>query len=162
MASIAKRRRKDGSTRWDVTVRCRGFATVCKSFPSKLAAELWSGKIEARIAGTDLVVSRGSVGRTDRSNAPYLKDPECAALRYWETELGDRAVRRVTPQLIAAHRDSPIGSPGASPLYRNAKPRRPATVKKYLIALSTVFTVGMRELRVRSANPVKLVSGQGS
>ena len=48
MASIAKRRRKDGSVRWDVTVRHRGFATVCKSFPNKIAAEF--GLVKSRLA----------------------------------------------------------------------------------------------------------------
>src|SRR5215813_6685338 len=42
MASITKRRNGDGSTSWDAMVRVVGYPTTCKSFRTKLAAELWA------------------------------------------------------------------------------------------------------------------------
>ena len=118
MASIAKRRRKDGSVRWDVTVRHRGFATVCKSFPNKIAAEVWASKVEARIVGSEVVVTSGTLGELRELARPFLKCPHSAALAYGESELGAIPLRRVTPQLLNPHKERLISAPGASPLYR--------------------------------------------
>jgi hypothetical protein len=114
MASIAKR--KDGSTRWDVTLRRRGFATICKSFPTKLAAELSAGRQEDRIAGQDLVITPGTLAELIAQARPHLKDPDSAALRYWEDELGNMPLRRVTPQLLNHHEEALTGTPVSSPL----------------------------------------------
>ena len=46
MASITRRRNGDGSTSWDALVRVVGFPATCKSFRTKLAAELWSARTE--------------------------------------------------------------------------------------------------------------------
>ena len=35
MASLRRRRNRDGSTSWDVTVRRVGYPTACKSFPTR-------------------------------------------------------------------------------------------------------------------------------
>lgn len=58
MATPHRRRNRDGSVSWDVTVRRIGHPTTCKSFRTKLEAELWAGRIEARIAGRTLTLAR--------------------------------------------------------------------------------------------------------
>ena len=60
--------------------------------------------------------------------------------------------------MIAHHRDLLIGGLYRSHGYRRAKQRSGATVRKYLIALSCMYRVGMRELRVCDTNPVTMVS----
>ena len=51
MASITRRRNGDGSTSWDALVRVVGFPATCKSFRTKLAAELWSARTKTRYRG---------------------------------------------------------------------------------------------------------------
>jgi hypothetical protein len=46
MATFHKRRNGDGSTSWDAMVRVVGYPPTGKSFPTKLAAELWAARTE--------------------------------------------------------------------------------------------------------------------
>ena len=59
MATISKRRNGDGSTSWDASVFVTGFPRVGKSFRTKLAAELWSSRLEAARKGRSIAPSRG-------------------------------------------------------------------------------------------------------
>jgi hypothetical protein len=47
MASITKRRNRDGSTSWDAMVRRVGYPATGRTFRTKLAAELWASRTEA-------------------------------------------------------------------------------------------------------------------
>jgi len=58
MASIARRRNRDGSSSWDTTVRIVGYPTQCQSFPTKLEANLWASRMEAAARGRTLALAR--------------------------------------------------------------------------------------------------------
>jgi len=52
MASISRRRNREGSASWDATARIVGYPTACKTFPTKLEAELWSVRLWREQLGT--------------------------------------------------------------------------------------------------------------
>ena len=58
MASIIRRRNRDGSASYDVTVRIVGFPTACQSFSTKLEAEGWAARIESTARGPKLTFVR--------------------------------------------------------------------------------------------------------
>ena len=162
MASITKRRKSDGSSSWDALVRIVGYPATCRSFRTKLEAELWAGRIEAAAQGRTLVLSKAmTLADLIDATRDKLKDPDSAALRYWREQIGMLRLIDINPSLIARHRDLLLGAACRSHGHKRAKPRSSATTRKYLIALSVVYGIGMRELRVCDTNPVALVSKPG-
>jgi integrase len=159
MASFSKRRKRDGSISWDALVRIVGYPASCRSFRTKLEAELWAGQIEAAAKGRTLVLSRKmTLANLIAAARAKLKDPDSAALRYWREQIGMLRLIDVNSTLIARHRDLLRGAQCRSHGHKRMKPRSDATVRKYLIALSCVYRIGMRELRVCNSNPVAMVS----
>lgn len=159
MASIARRRNRDGSTSWDATVRVVGYPTACKTFSTKLEADLWASRIEAAAKGRTLTLARGmTLAQLIDEALPKLDRPVSAAVAYWREQVGSLRLIDVTPQLIALHRDRLLGAPCRGFNNKMCKPRANATVRNYLIELSRLFTVAIRELRVCDVNPVSAVT----
>src|SRR5438046_1083053 len=106
MATLRRRRNRDGSTSWDVTVRRVGHPTACKSFCTKLEAEIWSGRLEQRLVCRTVGLSgKLTVAELIDEALPQLKHPVAAAFTYWRSAIGSVRLTDVTPALIAAHRD---------------------------------------------------------
>jgi hypothetical protein len=89
-----------------------------------------------------------------RSAASY--DKQRQELTWWKGQIGEYALSRVTPALIAQSRDrllqENIGTE-AEPRYRV-----PAKANRYLAALSKAFTEAVREWHWMRENPVLRVS----
>ena len=49
MASIQKRKNKNGTTHWRAVVRIKGYPTVCNHFDRKQEAEDWARDVERQI-----------------------------------------------------------------------------------------------------------------
>ena len=160
MASITRRRNGDGSTSWDALVRVVGYPATCKSFRSKLAAELWAAQTEAAARGGTLAASRGlTFGRLLDEALPRLTNPTTAVFAYWREHLGDVRLDKITPELIALHRDLLLGADCCGGhRHKTSKPRSAATVRNYLIELSRLFALAVKELRVMDANPCARVT----
>jgi integrase len=159
MASIARRRNRDGSSSWDATVRIVGHPTACKSFPTKLEADLWASRIEAAAKGRTLALAREmTVAQLIDEGTPKLIKPVAAAFAYWREQIGDLRLMMVTPQIIGAHRDMLLGAPTRGFKHKRVKPRSNATVRNYLVELSRLYTLAIRELRVCDVNPVAAVN----
>jgi integrase len=161
MASITKRRNGDGSTRWDAMVRVVGYPATGKSFRTKLAAELWAARTEAAAKGGTLASSRAmTVGHLIDEALPRLTNPTDAAFAYWREHLGDVRLDKIqaAPELIALHRDRLLGGDCHGYRHKTTKPRTSATVRNYLIELSRLFTLAVKELRVMHDNPCARVT----
>ena len=79
MATFNKRRNGDGSTSWDAMVRVVGYPAIGKSFPSKLAAELWASRTEDARRGRTLAHARGmTLGHLIDEGLPRLSNPTAA------------------------------------------------------------------------------------
>ncbi len=46
MASIFKRKNKDGTTHWRAVIRVKGYPTVCNHFARKQEADDWAIDVE--------------------------------------------------------------------------------------------------------------------
>src|SRR5262249_4100887 len=98
MASIEKRRRRDGGLSWDATVRVRGYQARYKSFRTRHEAEAWATRTEAAAHGRTLTLGREiTLSQLIDEAAPRLRRPVAAALRYWHQHLGSVRTRDVTP-----------------------------------------------------------------
>jgi integrase len=159
MATIQRRRNRDGSTSWDVTVRRTGHPTACKSFPTKLEADLWSARTEARMTGRTSVVAREMTvaDLIDEARA-RLNHPVVAVFDYWRETIGSIRLADVTPALIATHRDRLLGAPTGGYGYRKLKPRSQSTVRNYLVELARLFAHAVKEMHVMEDNPCARVA----
>jgi integrase len=159
MATITKRRRRDGGASWDATVRVRGYPTQCKSFRTRLEADHWAARTQAAAHGRTLAIAGTTTFAALLDEAtPRLRRPVAAALRYWRTHLGSMRLRDITPAVIARHRDVLTGAPTRAHGHKKTKPRSASTVRSYLASLTAVFKVGVRELRWCELNPVREVA----
>jgi integrase len=159
MATLVRRRSKDGSISWLATIRVTGYPTTCKTFRTKGEASLWSTRIEAAAKGRTLAVSRGmTVAELIDEGTPKLRNPTTAAFEYWREAIGTLRLIDVTPNVVAVHRDALLGAPCSGHNHRKRKPRSTATVRNYLIELSRLFALAVKEMRVMDSNPVERVS----
>jgi integrase len=159
MATFSKRRNGDGSTSWDAMVRVVGYPATGKSFRTKLAAELWAARTEAAAKGGTLAFARGmTLGHLIDESRTRLTNPTAAAFAYWREHLGDVRLDKITPELIALHRDRLYGAACRGHNHKTSKPRSSATVRNYLIELSRLFALAVRELRVMDRNPCACVT----
>lgn len=159
MASFRKRRNGDGSTSWDALVRITGYPAQGRSFRTKLAAELWAARTEAAAKSGVLPSHRGMTFADLLDELlPRLVNPTEAIFAYWREHLGTLKLEKITPEVIAAHRDRLLGAECSGHGHRTTRPRSPATVRNYLIELSRLFALAVRELRVVERNPVVAVT----
>ena len=159
MATFSKRRNGDGSTSWDALVRVVGYPAIGRSFPTKLAAELWAARTEAARRGRTVASARGmTLGHLIDDALPRLTNPTTAIFAYWREELGDVRLDRITPEQIALHRDRLLGADCRGYNHKTSKPRSPATVRNYLIELSRLFALAVKEMRVMDNNPCAAVT----
>ena len=163
MATFRKRRNGDGSTSVDALVRVVGYPAIGRSFRTKLAAELWASRTETARKGR----TGGGVCRRGMTFAhllddalPRLTNPTVAIFAYWREALGDVPLDKIesAPDLIAHHRDRLLGADCRGHGHKTAKPRSEATVRNYLIELSRLFTLAVKELRVMELNPCTAVT----
>jgi integrase len=159
MASITKRVRRAGGVSWGVRIRVNGYATLSKSFPTKLEAQRWASLTEAAARGRTLAVCRSAtLADLIDEYSPTAKRSTQALLRHWRGTLGSLRLRDVTPIIIAKQRDLLLGAPTRSFRQKKLRPRSASTVLHYLCALSSAFRFGMRELQWCDTNPVTNVS----
>jgi integrase len=158
MATISPRRNRDGSRSWDVAVRRTGHPTACKTFRTKLEAELWAARLETRMAGRTSALARDmTFAELLDEGLPRLRNPVDAAFAYWREALGTLRLCDLTPSLIARHRDLLLGAPTGGHRYKKLKPRSNPTVRNYLLELSRLLTYAVKELHVMETNPVENV-----
>jgi len=159
MASFNKRRNGDGSTSWDAMVRVVGYPSRTKSFRTKLAAELWAARTESAAKGGTLASAKGmTLAQLLDDALPRLTNPTASAFAYWREHLGDLRLEKITPELIASHRNLLLGADCRGHNHKTSKPRSSATVRNYLIELGRLFALAVKEMRVMEANPCTRVT----
>src|ERR1700687_1478701 len=159
LSTQRKRSNGDGSTSWDATVRIVGYPTIGKSFRTKIQAELWAARTGTAAKGGTLACGRGStLAHLIDEALPRLAKPTTVAFAYWREHLGDLRLDKITPELIALYRDRLLGAACRGHNHKTAKPRSPATVRNYLIEISRLFALAVKELRVMDRNPCARVT----
>jgi len=153
MASIRKRINKDGSASYRADVRLKGFPAQRATFSRLTDAKKWAKHTEAAIEeGRYFKTTEArkhtlaqAITRYKESVLPTKKDgkKQEAQLNWWSKELGPYTLADVTPALLGQSRDK-LSQGG----------RGPATVVRYLAALSPVFTTAVKEWGWLESNPM--------
>ena len=160
MASIQKRVTKDGEVRYRVQVRLRGHPVQRATFRTKTEAKQWVQDTESAIRNGryfhTVEAKRHTLAElidryieTVAPRRPRSADHTSALLRFWKEVLGEYTLADVTPALIGEVRDKL----SAGTTQRGGK-RAPATVNRYVGALSHAFTIAVKEWGWVDQNPV--------
>jgi integrase len=163
MARIKERLAKDGTKRFTCEVRLRGYPPQSATFKRKTDAQKW-------IQDTESAIREGRHFKTieakkhtfaDMINR-YIKDvfptkPKSEKrqrqnLEWWSERLGAYLLSDITPALIVECRDELL----AGQTIRN-KQRSPATVVRYMSALSHAFTIAVNEWQWIDDTPMRKV-----
>jgi len=163
MASIQTRTNDGGKTSYRARIRLKGFPTETATFDRLTDARRWAQQTEAAIKeGRYFKTTEAKrhtladlVERYSREYLPAKADGASQAyqLAWWSEQIGHHTLADVTPALVAEYRDKLAGG-----ITRRHKRRSPATVNRYLAALSHAFTVAMKEWGWIDDNPMRKVS----
>ena len=118
MASIQKRKTRDGKLRYRVLVRLKGHSVQSATFSRKTDARRWAertesdiregryfGRIEARRHTLGELIDRYATMVLAPRPLPKRRDQE-RHLAWWKDKLGDRLLAEMTPAVIAEQKDS--------------------------------------------------------
>lgn len=167
MATIEKRITPEGAISYRVKVRLKGFPVQTATFERSTDAKKWAGQTEAAIREgryfKTVEAKRHTLGELiDRYSRDVLPlkgrnsrfaNVQKSQLAWWKEKLGAYTLADVTPSMIAEQRDAL-----ANTVFENGERRSPATVNRYLAALSHAFTVAVKEWGWLEDNPVRKVT----
>lgn len=165
MATIQERVGQNGKIKYRALVRLHGFPEQSGTFDRKTDAKLWAQKMEVdllagRIVHVHEARRRTAVEMIDRYLTDVLphKRRSCVGqtkteLKWWRQELRGLKIADVTPSVIAASRDKL-----ARTINSRGRIYAPASVNRHLAALSSVYTVAVREWGWAEDSPVAKVS----
>lgn len=163
MANIQERTSKSGKTTYKVVVRLKGYPTQTATFERKTDAKKWASQTETAIReGRHFKTTEAKKHTLSDMVERYIKyvlplKPKSkrtqeTQLEWWKKELGPYTLADVTPALIAECRDKLL----QEITYRGTK-RNPATVVRYIAALSHVYTTAVNEWGWLEDNPIRKV-----
>ena len=151
MAAIRERKDQNGNVSYQAQVRIQGHPPQSKTFQRKTDAKQWAMQAETEIR-TGMTIRKNAASRhtvremleryrdnvlTDKANGG--KDHK-THIAWWIDELGHYALSEVTTDLVTRSIDKFKKSKT-----RLGKPPAPATVLRYMMALSHAFTVARKQ-----------------
>jgi len=163
MAAIRERKDQNGKVSYQAQVRIQGYPPQSKTFLRKTDAKQWAIQTETEIR-TGMTIRKNSASKhtvremleryrdnvlTDKANGG--KDHK-THIAWWIDELGHYALSEVTTDLVTRSIDK----------FKKSKTRlgkhpAPATVLRYMMALSHAFTVARKEWNWCESSPVENV-----
>ncbi|NGX60436.1 MAG: Tyrosine recombinase XerD [Chlamydiae bacterium] len=164
MATIKTRKTKDGKTRYYVQIRLKGHEAQCANFDRVTDAKKWIQETEVSIReGRHFKTNEAKKRTFGEMIEKYMVSvlptkPKCiqrqgAQLKWWQEQIGHKVLADVTPSLIGDLRDKLLSETTV-----RKKQRAPATVVRYLAALSHAFTVCVREWEWLEDSPMRKVT----
>jgi integrase len=160
MARIKERTATDGTPRYTAEVRLKGYPTQAATFKRLTDAKKWIQDTESAIRdGRHFKTAEAKKHTFGELVDRYIKDvlpkkPKQAVrqkmqLEWWKERMGVYSLADITPALIVQYRDElAIGE-----TYRGTQ-RSPATVVRYLAALSHAFSTAVNEWQWLEDSPV--------
>lgn len=163
MAAIRERKDQNGKVSYQAQVRIQGYPPQSKTFLRKTDAKQWAIQTETEIR-TGMTIRKNSASKhtvremleryrdnvlTDKANGG--KDHK-THIAWWIDELGPYALSEVTTDLVTRSIDK----------FKKSKTRlgkhpAPATVLRYVMALSHAFTVARKQWNWCESSPVENV-----
>ncbi len=164
MAAIEKRKTKDGKDQYRVKIRLKGHPPETATFARSADAKRWAQQTEAAIRdGRHFKTTEAKkhtlgdlIDRYIRDVLPKKKKSQkkqTAQLLWWKEHLGSYLLADISPALIGEKRDELLG--GVT--YRGTQ-RSPATVVRYLSALSHALSIAVKEWGWLEDSPMRKVS----
>ncbi|MFG5779208.1 tyrosine-type recombinase/integrase [Comamonas sp. J-3] len=150
MAAIRERKDQNGNVSYQAQVRIKGHPPESKTFTRKTDAKQWAMQVETEIR-TGMTIRKNSASQytvrelleryrdyvlIDKANSG--KDHK-THIAWWISELGHYALSEVTTDLVTRRIDKLKKSKT-----RTGKPPAPATVMRYLMALSHAFSMACK------------------
>ena len=162
MASIEKRTTQDGIT-YRVKIRLKGYPVQTASFDRLTDAKKWEASTESAIReGRHFKTVEAKKHTFAEMLDRYIKDvlptkpkqaqKQTQQLEWWKSEIGSFLLSDITPALIVECRDRLN-----SGITRRGTQRSPATVVRYMAALSHAFTIAVNEWQWLEDSPIKKV-----
>ena len=176
MASIIKRTAQDGTISYRVQIRIKGFPSQSATFSRLTDAKRW--EIE-----TEVAIHDGKYFKTAEAKKHsfaemidrYVKEvlplkPRSIKLQkvhfdWWKAQLGDYMLTDVTSSLISEYRAKLTNETFRTvTVITNGKKvktpikRMPATINRYMAALSHVFTIAVKEWEWMEDNPMRRIT----
>ncbi len=163
MATIIKRLTAEGKPYYTARIRLKGYPEQISTFPRITDAKKWVTVTEAAIKeGRHFKTTEAKKHTLGDLVDRYIKDvlptkPKQAyaqrpQLERWKAEIGSYALADVTPALIVEVRDKLLTEPTPRGILRN-----PATVVRYMAALSHAFTIAVNEWQWLEDSPMRKV-----
>lgn len=164
MAVIEKRKTKDGEIRYRVKIRMKGHPPQTETHRKLTHAKRWAQETETAIReGRHFKTSEAKKHTLGELIDRYIRDvlprkeksqkKQKAQLLWWKEQLGSYVLAEVTPALIAEKRDEFLRG-----ITSRGSQRSPATVVRYLSALSHAFTIAVKEWGWMEDSPMRRVS----
>lgn len=168
MATIEKRATGAGKTTYRVKVRLKGFAPDTATFERLTDAKQWATKTEADMrAGRHFGQSkRHTFNELVDEYLPHSRDT--FRLNYWRREFGTDTLDTITPARISKVRDkllsektqnfaAPVTGEPAADTERPKANRKGSTVNRYIAALSSCLSYGVKTLEWIERNPCERI-----
>ena len=163
MATIKTRTDKDGKPRYTVEIRLKGYPAQTATFKRKTDATKWIQDTESAIREGRHFKTAEAKKHTFADLADrYIKDilptkPKQARqqkqqLEWWKDKMGAYLLSDVTAAMVGQYRDEL-----ASGATTRGEHRNPATVVRYLAALSHAFSVAVNEWEWLEDSPMRKV-----
>jgi len=163
MAVIQERKDSSGKIKYRVLIRLKGYPAQSATFDRKTDAKNWAIQTEAAIKERrhfkTVEAKKHTFGemidRYIRDVIPTRKkgqEKQKSLVSWWKDALGPYSLIDVTPSMIAECRDKLL----REKTYRGTL-RSPATVVRYLAALSHVYSAAVNEWEWLEANPLAKV-----
>ena len=159
MATITKRVDQEGEVKYQARVRLKGYPTQTATFKRITDAKKWVQDTESAIReGRHFKISEAKKRTFADMINRYIDlfKPEkgrLAQLVWWRERLGNYVLADITPAMIAQGREDLLNSNT-----KRGKIRNPATVVRYIAAISHVFTIGIKEFGWVETSPVSKIS----
>lgn len=170
MATIQERKNKDGSPSFKVTVRLKGQKTQTASFSRKTDARNWAQQIEAAIREGRHFKTREAKKHTladliDRyletvliQKSDIMISKQRHQYIWWRRELGHVVLADLNPAVVVEARDRLLKTqPPKGKSKQGTIRRSPASVNRYLAALSHALTIAVNEWGWLEDNPMRKV-----
>jgi integrase len=164
MATFEKRRKSDGSVSIRAKVRVKGYPIQSTTHPNLAMAKRWAAQTETEIHEGRYFKKSEAQKRTlgelvDKYIADVLPTKERATakiqrpqLEWFKAEIGNYSLSDVTPALLGECRDKLLKQQTSK-----GRIRKPATVVRYIAALSAAYTTAVNEWEWLDSSPVRRV-----